>query len=263
MRGIHSVRTGLQFDGGNYRSDDSSNYLGTYTFESLEAYLAGTPRSFTQRVGDPNIAYKNLQGGVYVQDDIRVRKNLTLSPGVRYELQTHLSDVQQLRPAVRHHLVAGQERQDDAARQRRHLLRLAVDRHLRADAARRRLPPARAERHQSVLPDRRPLADGTGAADQPLSAGRRSARCSATPASAPASTAALTKVIRVNATYAHTQRRPPDARPEPEPADRRRSAPTRPSPTSSRSWTTRASRQHTLNIGATINFNVRRRPGRR
>ena len=98
VRGIHSVRTGLLFDGGNYRSDDANNYLGTYTFESPEAYLAGTPGSFTQRVGDPNIAYKNIQGGVYIQDDIRVRKNLTLSPGVRYELQTHVSDVNNLGP---------------------------------------------------------------------------------------------------------------------------------------------------------------------
>jgi len=92
VRGIHSVRTGLQLDGGGYRSDDSNNYLGTFTFESPEAFTAGTPRSFTQRVGDPLITYKNVQGGLYVQDDIRVRKNLTLSPGLRYELQTHLSD---------------------------------------------------------------------------------------------------------------------------------------------------------------------------
>ena len=53
VRGIHSFRAGLQLDGGNYHSDDSNNYLGTFTFESPEAYLAGTPRSYTQRVGDP------------------------------------------------------------------------------------------------------------------------------------------------------------------------------------------------------------------
>jgi hypothetical protein len=98
VRGIHSVRTGLQLDGGTYHSDDSSNYLGTFTFESQAAYLAGTPRSFTQRTGDPNIEYKNVQAGVYLQDDIRVRKNLTLSPGVRYELQTHLNDVNNFGP---------------------------------------------------------------------------------------------------------------------------------------------------------------------
>ena len=98
VRGIHSVRTGLQLDGGSYHSNDSSNYLGTYTFESLVAFRNGTPQSYTIRTGDPNIAYKNFQAGVYLQDDIRVRKNLTLSPGVRYEAQTHLSDYNNFGP---------------------------------------------------------------------------------------------------------------------------------------------------------------------
>ncbi|HET7697060.1 MAG TPA: carboxypeptidase regulatory-like domain-containing protein [Vicinamibacterales bacterium] len=98
VRGIHSWRTGIALDGGSYRSNDESNYLGTYTFESLEAFLAGTPRSYTQRIGDPNIRYFNMQAGWYLQDDIRVRKNLTLSPGIRYEAQTHLRDYDNVGP---------------------------------------------------------------------------------------------------------------------------------------------------------------------
>ncbi len=98
VRGIHSVRTGLQVEGGTYHSDDSANYLGTYTFESLDAFRAGIAGSFTRRTGDPVIEYKNIQAGMYLQDDIRVRKNLTFSPGLRYELQTHLSDVNNFGP---------------------------------------------------------------------------------------------------------------------------------------------------------------------
>jgi hypothetical protein len=98
VRGIHSWRTGIAVNGGAYRSNDESNYFGTYTFESLDAFLAGTPRSYTQRIGDPNIRYNNFQAGWYLQDDIRVRKNLTLSPGVRYEAQTHLSDYNNIGP---------------------------------------------------------------------------------------------------------------------------------------------------------------------
>src|SRR6185295_12910179 len=73
-------------------------YFGTYTFENMEAFEAGRPRSFTIRTGDPNIRYWNLQAGMYIQDDVRVRKNLTLSTGVRYELQTHLSDYNNVGP---------------------------------------------------------------------------------------------------------------------------------------------------------------------
>lgn len=98
VRGIQSWRAGIQLDGGRYRSDDSANYLGTYTFESLAAFEAGRPRTYTRRLGDPSIAYWNLQAGFYVQDDIRVRKNLTLSPGVRFEAQTHLLDTSNIGP---------------------------------------------------------------------------------------------------------------------------------------------------------------------
>ena len=96
--GRHSLRTGILLNGGWYRSNSSSNYLGTYTFDNLQAFLANQPSNYTRRLGDPNIAYQNLQGGLYFQDDIRVRKNLTLSPGVRYELQTHVDDYRDVGP---------------------------------------------------------------------------------------------------------------------------------------------------------------------
>jgi Carboxypeptidase regulatory-like domain len=92
VRGIHSVRAGTAIDANWYHSNDTSNYLGTYTFEDMSAYLAGLPRSYTKRIGDPNIQYFNLQAAAYLQDDVRVRKGLTLTPGIRYETQTHMND---------------------------------------------------------------------------------------------------------------------------------------------------------------------------
>jgi hypothetical protein len=92
VRGIHSFRTGIDINGTWVDTNDESNYLGTYTFESIAAFDAGTPRSYTRRIGNPNLEYHNVLGAIYVQDDIRIRKNLTLSPGLRYELQTHLED---------------------------------------------------------------------------------------------------------------------------------------------------------------------------
>jgi hypothetical protein len=92
VRGRHTFRTGFLAAGGNYRSDNATNTLGTFTFSSLEAFNAGRPATYTQRIGDPLVEYFNAQSAVYVQDDIRARKSLTLSPGVRYEIQTHLKD---------------------------------------------------------------------------------------------------------------------------------------------------------------------------
>ncbi len=98
VRGIHSVRTGIVLNGGRYSSDESANYIGTYTFESEADFDAGRPRNFTRRIGDPHILYWNLQAAFYVQDDVRISKSLTLSPGLRYETQTHLNDLLNLGP---------------------------------------------------------------------------------------------------------------------------------------------------------------------
>ena len=97
-RGRHAVRMGTLVEGGSYRSDNHSNYLGTFTFASLSDYRAGAPTTYTQRVGDPVVEYSHIQAGVFIQDDWRARKNLTLSAGLRQELQTHLGDAINLAP---------------------------------------------------------------------------------------------------------------------------------------------------------------------
>ena len=88
-KGKHAVRAGALVEGGSYRSDTRTNYLGTFTFESLADYEAGRPSTYTRRAGDPLVQFAQWQGGVFVQDDWRLRKNLTLSGGLRQELQTH------------------------------------------------------------------------------------------------------------------------------------------------------------------------------
>jgi hypothetical protein len=98
VRGRHSVRTGVVLDAAWNRSDAASNYLGTYTFDNLQAYEAARPSNYTVRTGDPRLSYHMFQAALYVQDDIRPRKNLTLSAGVRYEVQSHVNDALDLGP---------------------------------------------------------------------------------------------------------------------------------------------------------------------
>ena len=88
----HSMRAGLMLEAGTYESDESRNYLGTFQFASLDDFVRGRPTTYSLRRGDPAISYNNFQLGWYWQDDFRVRKDLTLSYGVRHELQTHVGD---------------------------------------------------------------------------------------------------------------------------------------------------------------------------
>jgi hypothetical protein len=85
----HNVRTGIEARTGDYRSDQMNNLAGTFTFPSLEAFEANRPNNFQQRlVNDPLVTYRNTELALFVQDDIRMRKNLLLSLGVRQETQS-------------------------------------------------------------------------------------------------------------------------------------------------------------------------------
>ena len=87
IRGIHSWRTGVLLFGIRPTSTTETNYLGTFTFPTPEAYQAGTPSLYTRFIGDPRVEYFSLEVGAYIQDDIRISKGLTISPGVRFSTQ--------------------------------------------------------------------------------------------------------------------------------------------------------------------------------
>jgi hypothetical protein len=97
-RGRHAIRFGTLIEGGWYKSDSRTNYLGTFTFPTMEDYEAGRPASYSRRLGNPLVDYTQWQAGVFIQDDWRARTNLTLSAGVRQEVQTYLDDRLNLAP---------------------------------------------------------------------------------------------------------------------------------------------------------------------
>jgi hypothetical protein len=100
VRGIHSWRGGVQMYGDWYHANLNNNYLGTYIFSSLVAYEAGTPLLYTRSTGDPTLDFFHARIGTYFQDDIRIKKGLTLSPGVRYSYQTRVHDLAAFEPRV-------------------------------------------------------------------------------------------------------------------------------------------------------------------
>jgi len=91
VRGKHSVRVGTALDYNSFRSDETDNYLGTYTFANIAEFEAGRPRSYTRRIGDSHVQYVNYQAAFYIQDDIRIRRNLSITPGLRMESQNHIN----------------------------------------------------------------------------------------------------------------------------------------------------------------------------
>jgi hypothetical protein len=56
------------------------------------ALIGGIPTQFTLNAGTPGLSLSQFDAGFFAGDDWRVRPNLTLSLGARYELQTNMSD---------------------------------------------------------------------------------------------------------------------------------------------------------------------------
>ena len=96
----HAMRVGLLMESASSRNFDARNAQGTFTFSSREAYLAGQPLQFTQRLGEVNTAFTAYQLGLYWQDDIRVNKNFSFSVGLRQEMQSLIDDKINLMPRL-------------------------------------------------------------------------------------------------------------------------------------------------------------------
>lgn len=84
----HAIRAGVAGEAVAVRSDEWRNRGGTYLFASLDDFVAGRPLSFTRRRGDPFVTFSVRQGALYVQDDVRLGKVLTISAGARVEAQS-------------------------------------------------------------------------------------------------------------------------------------------------------------------------------
>lgn len=94
----HTMRIGALVEAGWWDSDQQSNANGTFTFSSLEDFRASLARTYARRVGSAEVDYSQVEAGWYVQDDFRLSKQLSVSLGLRQELQTNLDDDWNLAP---------------------------------------------------------------------------------------------------------------------------------------------------------------------
>ncbi len=109
--GAHSVKFGARLRGVRLSDFSENNFNGTYTFSSLDQYrraVAGEtvggvrvgPTQFTLTTGEPLSEISQVDFGGFVQDDWKLRPNLTLGGGVRYERQTNLGSAFNFAPRV-------------------------------------------------------------------------------------------------------------------------------------------------------------------
>jgi hypothetical protein len=114
----HFVKFGARIRDSDESTSSTANFNGTFTFPSLSAYeiterglqaglpfsqiqaSGGGPSQFTFTTGNPLAAVNYLEVEPYVEDDWKVRPNLTVSGGLRFETQNHIHDHADFAPRI-------------------------------------------------------------------------------------------------------------------------------------------------------------------
>jgi hypothetical protein len=118
IAGPHMLKFGVRLRVNHNVDNSTANFLGTYTFSTISAYQVtqlglqqgltsaqirangGGASQFTITTGTPHAVVDVMDTGLYLQDDWRLRPNLTLSGGLRFETQTKIPDHYDVAPRL-------------------------------------------------------------------------------------------------------------------------------------------------------------------
>jgi hypothetical protein len=100
IHGNHTIKFGVRLRELRDANESTAGFNGTFTFPTLADYQAVTPSQLIITQGSPSAEVSAFDAGLYVQDDWRIRSNITLSSGLRFETQNHIRDHADLAPRL-------------------------------------------------------------------------------------------------------------------------------------------------------------------
>jgi len=98
-RGAHTARIGVDAQIIHSRFVDLEDTTGTFEFDSPADFLANKPSRYQHRFNTES-ELRNTYTGVFVQDDWKLKQNLTVSFGLRWENETIIEDRNNFSPRL-------------------------------------------------------------------------------------------------------------------------------------------------------------------
>jgi outer membrane receptor protein involved in Fe transport len=107
----HTIKAGVNIPNISRRLLlDSNNAAGTFFFSDLASFSANLPYAFTIQQGNGRVVYKQDEIGGFVQDEIKVKPNLSLMLGLRYDWQNAFRDDNNVAPRLSFAYAPGKSR---------------------------------------------------------------------------------------------------------------------------------------------------------
>jgi TonB dependent receptor/Carboxypeptidase regulatory-like domain len=79
---------------------DQSNFGGTFEFANLTQFSLGVPFVFRINQGEPDVSFQTQEVSGFLQDEIKLRANLSLTSGLRYDWQSSLDRRNNFAPRI-------------------------------------------------------------------------------------------------------------------------------------------------------------------